>query len=162
MASAAGIWRLGACGNCSRFPECFRSLPGITWLKRWPGLLASLANLSETCWPGSGCIQVERMLQLALCFPPLFTVRILMMTNARSCVAVTLFLLVGWPGVERPMLQAEDWARFRGPRGNGSSTDASVPTQWSDSQNLKWKLRLPGAGFSSPIVVGDRVFVTAY
>ncbi|HAA71617.1 MAG TPA: serine/threonine protein kinase, partial [Planctomycetaceae bacterium] len=60
------------------------------------------------------------------------------------------------------MLQAEDWARFRGPRGNGSSTDASVPTQWSDSQNLKWKLRLPGAGFSSPIVVGDRVFVTAY
>ena len=85
-----------------------------------------------------------------------------MMTNAGSCVAVTLFLLVGWPGLELSMLQAEDWARFRGPQGNGSSTDASVPTEWSDSQNLKWKLRLPGAGFSSPIVVGDRVFVTAY
>ncbi|MEE3370080.1 MAG: PQQ-binding-like beta-propeller repeat protein [Planctomycetota bacterium] len=85
-----------------------------------------------------------------------------MMTNARFGVAAVLFLLVGWTGLEFPTLRGEDWARFRGPRGNGSSTDAAVPTEWTDSQNLKWKLRLPGAGFSSPIVVGDRVFVTAY
>ena len=50
-----------------------------------------------------------------------------MMTNARFRVAVTLFLLVGSPGLELPMLQAEDWARFRGPQGNGSINDASVP-----------------------------------
>jgi hypothetical protein len=37
-----------------------------------------------------------------------------------------------------------------------------VPTEWSDSRNLTWKLSLPGAGFSSPIVVGKQVFVTAY
>ena len=57
---------------------------------------------------------------------------------------------------------AEDWARFRGPRGDGISTDARIPTEWSDSKNLQWKLKLPGAGFSSPIVVGKHVFVTAY
>lgn len=59
-------------------------------------------------------------------------------------------------------LNGEDWARFRGPRGNGTSSDKDVPTEWSDSENLKWKRRLPGKGFSSPIVVGTKVFVTAY
>jgi outer membrane protein assembly factor BamB len=58
--------------------------------------------------------------------------------------------------------QAADWPRFRGPSGDGISSDLSVPTLWSDSQNLKWKLELPGKGFSSPIVVGDYVFVTYY
>ena len=55
-----------------------------------------------------------------------------------------------------------DWPRFRGPNGDGTSSDAGVPTEWGDSKNLKWKLKLPGAGFSSPIVVGKHVFVTAY
>lgn len=59
-------------------------------------------------------------------------------------------------------VHAEDWPRFRGPRGDGTSSDANVPTEWSDTKNLKWKVELPGAGFSSPIVVGDRVFVTAW
>lgn len=57
---------------------------------------------------------------------------------------------------------AEDWPRFRGPRGDGASSETDVPVQWSDSENLLWKLELPGKGFSSPIVVGKRVFVTAY
>ena len=85
-----------------------RRLPSVVPLPygTYQGLLASLTDLSETCWPGSGCIQVERTVQLVLCCPPLFTVRILMMTNARVRVAVMLFLLVGWPGLELPMLQA--------------------------------------------------------
>src|SRR4051794_17551945 len=57
---------------------------------------------------------------------------------------------------------AADWPRFRGPDGSAASTDAKVPTAWSDKNNLKWKLELPGQGFSSPIVVGDNVFVTCY
>lgn len=56
---------------------------------------------------------------------------------------------------------AEDWVRFRGPNGTGIS-DAQVPTTWSESENLRWKLKLPGFGSSSPIVVGSRVFVTCY
>ena len=58
---------------------------------------------------------------------------------------------------------AGDWPRFRGPNGSGISPDeAAVPTEWSPTENLKWKTPLPGAGVSSPIVVGDRVFVTCY
>ena len=54
-----------------------------------------------------------------------------------------------------------DWLRFRGPNGSGVSTD-TAPTEWSPTKNLKWKVPLPGPGSSSPIVVGDRVFVTCY
>src|ERR1700728_359659 len=57
---------------------------------------------------------------------------------------------------------AVDWPRFRGPAGSGTTEDAKVPTEWSDQKNLKWKLALPGKGFSSPIVVGDLVFVTCF
>ena len=58
---------------------------------------------------------------------------------------------------------AGDWSRFHGPNGAGIATDeAPTPVQWSPSENLKWKARLPGPGVSSPIVVGDFVFVTCY
>ena len=56
----------------------------------------------------------------------------------------------------------EYWPRFRGPDGLGVSADRQVPTEWSDTKNLKWKLALPGPGSSSPIVWKDRVFVTSY
>jgi len=55
-----------------------------------------------------------------------------------------------------------DWPRFRGPDGSAITDDDKVPTEWSDKKNLKWKLALPGRGMSSPIVVGNRVFVTCY
>ena len=85
-----------------------------------------------------------------------------MMRNGRFRVVDTLLLLVVFAWHTFPGLYAEDWSRFRGPRGNGSSSDKQVPTEWSDSKNIKWKLRLPGAGFSSPIVVGERIFVTSF
>jgi len=55
-----------------------------------------------------------------------------------------------------------DWTRFRGPNGSGIAEDAQPPTVWGDTQNVQWKVALPGAGTSSPIVVGGRVFVTCY
>src|SRR5690606_14019105 len=54
------------------------------------------------------------------------------------------------------------WPRFRGPNGSGAAPDASVPLHWSATENLKWRLDLPGPGSSSPIVWGGRVFVTCY
>lgn len=63
--------------------------------------------------------------------------------------------------VTRPLTGA-DWPQFRGPGGLGISTDAKVPVEWSESKNLKWKVPLPGPGSSSPIVWGQRVFVTCY
>ena len=56
---------------------------------------------------------------------------------------------------------AEDWPRFRGPGGLGVS-QSSVPNTWSETENLAWKTPLPGPGSSSPIVSGNRVFVTCY
>ncbi|KAF0176318.1 MAG: pyrrolo-quinoline quinone [Limisphaerales bacterium] len=62
-----------------------------------------------------------------------------------------------------PMHAAEaDWPRFRGPNGAGIAAGAQPPTTWSDMQNVKWKTELPGPGTSSPILVGDRVFVTCW
>ena len=57
--------------------------------------------------------------------------------------------------------QDSDWPRFRGTQGSGIS-EGSVPTEWSPEKNIRWKTALPGAGCSSPIVVGGKVFVTCY
>lgn len=53
---------------------------------------------------------------------------------------------------------AENWPAWRGPRGDGTSLEASAPTEWSATRNIVWKTAIPGAGHSSPIVWEDRVF----
>lgn len=58
------------------------------------------------------------------------------------------------------LLHAEDWPQWRGPRLDGSSTEKNLPLQWTEKDNLAWKTPLPGIGHSSPVIVGDRVFVT--
>ena len=60
-----------------------------------------------------------------------------------------------------PKLSAErDWPWWRGPSRNGKASDSAVPTKLSDSDNLVWKVKVPHRGHSSPIVVGNRVFLT--
>jgi hypothetical protein len=56
--------------------------------------------------------------------------------------------------------RSEDWPWFRGPGRQGISQEKGVPTQWSTTSNVRWKTAIPGEGWSSPIVLGDRVFVT--
>ena len=58
------------------------------------------------------------------------------------------------PGGGRPI-------QLRGPSGQGHFQDDKVPLTWSDTENLLWKTKLPGAGNSTPAVSGDRIFVTA-
>lgn len=53
-----------------------------------------------------------------------------------------------------------DWWQFRGPHGNGAADETNAPTALSASNSIAWKCNLPGRGLSSPIIVGDRVFVT--
>jgi len=55
---------------------------------------------------------------------------------------------------------AEEWPAWRGPRGDGTSTETDVPIKWTEAENVLWKSPVPGKGHSSPIVWGDRVFVT--
>ncbi|WP_417395119.1 PQQ-binding-like beta-propeller repeat protein [Gimesia chilikensis] len=55
---------------------------------------------------------------------------------------------------------AEDWPAFRGPRGNGISHETKIPLKWSQTENILWKVPLPAAGNSNPIVSNGRVFIT--
>lgn len=61
----------------------------------------------------------------------------------------------------RSSVSAEDWTRFRGVNGTGISESTSLPTSWSDSEKIAWKIELPG-GSSSPVVSGDRILVKFY
>ena len=53
------------------------------------------------------------------------------------------------------------WPQWRGPLANGVAPHANPPLQWSETNNLRWKISLPGKAHSSPIVFGDSVFITA-
>ena len=53
-----------------------------------------------------------------------------------------------------------DWPQFRGPGNSGIAADEPLPAQWGPDKGVAWKVKLPGYGWSSPIVLGDKVFVT--
>lgn len=59
-----------------------------------------------------------------------------------------------------PLIQAQEWTRFRGPNGTGISEAKTIPTKWTE-QDLNWRIELAGAGHSSPVVWGEKVFVTS-
>lgn len=60
-----------------------------------------------------------------------------------------------------PLTAADDWPHWRGPSASGVSTETGLPVEWSDARNVAWKASIGGVGVSSPIVVGERVFVTS-
>jgi outer membrane protein assembly factor BamB len=68
--------------------------------------------------------------------------------------------LAGAAAAQSPA-KASDWSQFRGPGGLAVS-DETLPTTWSGEQNILWKTELPGAGASSPIILGDRIYLTCY
>ncbi|MFZ5830424.1 MAG: PQQ-binding-like beta-propeller repeat protein [Planctomycetota bacterium] len=56
--------------------------------------------------------------------------------------------------------KAQEWTRFRGPDGNGQCDATGLPTSWSES-DYRWRVELPGIGHSSPVIWGDRVYITS-
>jgi outer membrane protein assembly factor BamB len=58
------------------------------------------------------------------------------------------------------MLLAEDWPQFRGPRGDGHSRETNLPLTWSESENVRWKVAVPGKGWSSPVLAGNEIWLT--
>ncbi len=86
-------------------------------------------------------------------------------TPSKIALLVTLTTLALTPAIPLPLhadtgTASANWGHWRGPTGNGTAPDADPPTEWSESENVKWKVAIPGAGSASPIVWGDRVFVT--
>ena len=79
-----------------------------------------------------------------------------MLTSPRSVAACCIGL--AFCGAT---IAAADWPHWRGPAASGVAPDTSLPTQWSPTENIAWKARLAGVGVSTPIVSGDRVFVTS-
>src|SRR5436190_345201 len=55
----------------------------------------------------------------------------------------------------------EDWPRWRGSNADGVADGQRLPTRWSQTENIRWSVKLPGWGTSSPVVYGERVFVTS-
>ena len=72
----------------------------------------------------------------------------------RDCITILLF------GIAVPFATAADWPQFRGPRGDGHSEAKGLPTTWDDTKNIAWQTPIPGRGWSSPIVLGDRIWLT--
>src|SRR5688572_6719959 len=56
--------------------------------------------------------------------------------------------------------RAADWLDFRGPTTQGLSEAKRLPATWSETDNVVWKTEIPGLGWSSPVIVGDRLFIT--
>lgn len=69
-------------------------------------------------------------------------------------LAVLFFFVAG-------LIRAENWPGWRGPSGDGVSAGKGIPTKWSSTENIAWKIAIPGEGHSSPIVWGDKVFLTS-
>ena len=62
---------------------------------------------------------------------------------------------------EDAQTSSSDWARWRGPTGNGiAAADQKPPVKWSTTENVIWKTKIPGVGHSSPIVLGGKIFLT--
>jgi len=59
------------------------------------------------------------------------------------------------------LLSAGDWMQFRGPGGSSVSEETGLPIHWSQTENARWKVDLPGRGVSCPVIAGDKVYVTA-
>jgi len=75
------------------------------------------------------------------------------MRGGAAWVGTALLVVVGSVG-------AEEWPGWRGPRGDGTSRETGIPVRWSQTENVRWKVPVPGKGHSSPVVWGDRVFLT--
>jgi outer membrane protein assembly factor BamB len=55
----------------------------------------------------------------------------------------------------------DNWPQFRGPDGQGHADEARLPTAWSTNHNVAWRTELPGKGWSSPVIWGDQIWMTA-
>jgi outer membrane protein assembly factor BamB len=78
-----------------------------------------------------------------------------------ALAAATAAVFVGAkPGAQTPSAFERNWPQWRGPYATGISKTATPPLEWSETKNIRWKVQIPGRGSSTPIIWGDKVFVT--
>ena len=80
----------------------------------------------------------------------------------KTRIIITLFICLASPSPSHASAAGDaNWPQFRGSDAAGVSANANLPDTWSATENVAWKTDLPGRSWSSPIVLGDRVFLTA-
>ena len=86
-----------------------------------------------------------------------------MITDFTNCIfrarTATFALSFGLVLAATAALAGDDWPQFRGPLGNGHSDATGLALTWSDTQNVKWKTAVPGEGWSSPVILGNQVWM---
>ncbi len=83
------------------------------------------------------------------------------MSKYASVIVGIVFCVFGPHLIGEETDVASNWHHFRGPTTNGISQTAKPPTSWSSSENVAWKIEMPGKGSSSPIIWGEKLFLTA-
>lgn len=80
----------------------------------------------------------------------------------RVCCCVLWLALCGLGLSAEPVATVEsaDWLQFRGPDGQGHGTGEKLATKWNEVQNITWKTAIPGSGWSSPVIQGDKIWLT--
>src|SRR5438445_2225967 len=68
-----------------------------------------------------------------------------------GCLGFVLFV---------PPARADNWTQFRGPNGDGLAKESQLPIEWGKDKNIQWQVEVPGVAWSSPVIWGDKVFVT--
>lgn len=82
------------------------------------------------------------------------------LTPHRMKTLMSRMITVCWCLISALEIEGQEWTRFRGPNGTGVSEAKTIPTQWAEF-DFNWKIALPGAGHSSPVLWGDKVFITS-
>jgi len=75
--------------------------------------------------------------------------------------AIAVFISACLASAAAPRCRAENWPQWRGQRGDGISSEKNVPIRWSKTENVLWRLPLPGPAGATPVVWGERIFLTS-
>jgi outer membrane protein assembly factor BamB len=102
-------------------------------------MMLTCDTLVQREFPKTGCDQLRALSLLRL----------------SHMVVWTMLLLPNGAGA-----QAEDWTEFRGPTGQGHSRERGLPVTWSETENVGWKVPIPGKGWSSPAILGSQIWLT--
>src|SRR5207245_619463 len=83
-------------------------------------------------------------------------------TPVKYCAAIRL-ILTSCCGIffSIAMAQADNWPQWRGPDNDGTCKETNLPTEWSVTKNILWKLALPGMSGATPAIWGNRIFLTS-
>src|SRR5262245_37285459 len=93
--------------------------------------------------------------------------RLMLVILAGTCALSGPWAFTGESDAERVPRRASkaspltDWPRWRGPHADGVADGRDLPVRWGQTENVLWSVKLPGWGTSSPVVYGNRVFVTS-